>query len=121
GRGPRPQARPARRTVNASTQLDGLRTDSDPLGPHLDGVRAIRIADDGGFGADAQLLGRQAAPLHPRWRRQHDGPRLARSLEPEMPVRMLVPGFANDAGQRQFLAVVVAAPAVMGVARRGRE
>src|SRR5262245_48055934 len=38
-----------------------------------------------------------------------------------MSVRMLVPGFADDPGQRQFLAVVVAAPAVMRVSRRGRE
>jgi len=90
GRAPRPRATRASRTANASTQLDGLAADGDPLGPHLAGVGAIRIADDRGLRATLRSLAvrpRRSSVTAARGRRSTS----CRSLQTQMPVWMLVP------------------------------
>src|SRR6188472_2248892 len=113
---PRPVASTACMPVGMATEsakLDGLAADRDALGAHLLGLVAIRIADDGRRRADLQRLARQSAVVHPRRRRQHRDPRLRRRPELHVTVRMLVAGLLDRAGERQRLARVVFAPAVM--------
>jgi hypothetical protein len=75
-------------------------------------------------GADAglQRFARQSPVLHPGRRGEHDQPGLARSLEPNKPVRMLVPRFLDRSLESQRLVALVTAPSVMGPhARRAGE
>src|SRR5439155_2173608 len=104
-----------------SPQLDGLARDGDALGAHLVRIVAARIADHRRLVARRQHRGRQAAILHPRRRRERHHPALARHLEADVAVRMLVARFLDDAVERHLLARVIAAPPVMRERRQGAE
>src|SRR5512137_117683 len=95
-------------------QLDGLAVGSDALGAHFVGLGTVRITSDGHLVAGAKRLLRESAVLHPRRRREDDGPYLSGDRQADMPVRMLVAGFVDGAGQRKRGVRVVLAPAVMG-------
>src|SRR5215510_3900244 len=108
--------------ARALPQLDRLALDGDPLGAHLLGLVAVRVADDRGRVARGQRFLGQAAVLHAGRRGKHDEPGLARRLEAHVAVRMLVAGLDDLAGERERLVRVVLAPAmVRGDWRSDRE
>src|SRR5439155_9662613 len=104
-----------------STQLGGLVADGDALGAHLARIRAVGIAHHAGLRPGLEHLARQPAVLHPRRGRQYHEPRLVRRLELHVPVRVLVAGVADRAGEVEDLARVVATPAVVGEGGGGRQ